>query len=68
MIFRDVDEQRRAERTPRGSEARKVAILDMALDAIITIDHEGTILEWVPPRSGSSVTRRRPFWDGRWPR
>lgn len=30
------------------SEARRAAVLEAALDAIITIDHEGRIIEWNP--------------------
>ena len=41
LIFRDVTEQRRAEQDLRSSEARKSAILETALDCIITMDHEG---------------------------
>jgi PAS domain S-box-containing protein len=37
-----------AEEAVRRSEARKAAILESALDAIITIDHEGKILEYNP--------------------
>ena len=48
LIFRDVEEKRRAERSLEASEARKAAILDTALDAIVTIDHEGRIVEWNP--------------------
>ncbi|MFN8092905.1 MAG: PAS domain S-box protein [Vicinamibacteria bacterium] len=32
----------------RESEARSRAILDSALDAIVTIDHEGLVTEWNP--------------------
>jgi len=32
----------------RLSEARKTAILDSALDCIVTIDHEGLITEFNP--------------------
>ena len=32
----------------KGSEARKTAILDSALDCIVTIDHEGCITEFNP--------------------
>src|SRR5260370_24939900 len=32
----------------KGSEARKAAILDSALDCIVTIDHEGCITEFNP--------------------
>lgn len=42
----DVTDRKRAERALRGSEARKAAMLDTALDAIITIDHEGKITEF----------------------
>ena len=41
LIFRDVAEQRQAQVALRQSEARKTAIVDTALDCIITIDHEG---------------------------
>jgi len=46
LIFRDLDERRRAERALVESEARKAAILETALDAIITIDHEGKVVEF----------------------
>ncbi len=48
LIFRDVNEKRRAERALEMNEARKAAILKTALDAIITIDHEGRVIEWNP--------------------
>src|ERR1051326_2164377 len=41
----DVTPRRQAEHSLRESEARKGAILDCAPDAIITIDHQGLILE-----------------------
>ncbi len=46
LVFRDVTEQRRAVRVLQESEARKAAIFETALDCIISIDHEGTIIEF----------------------
>ena len=48
LIFRDVTEQRRAEQELRASEARKSAVLQTALDCIITMDHEGNVVEFNP--------------------
>ena len=48
LIFRDVTEQRRNEQEVRQSEARKAAILETALDCIITMDHEGKVVEFNP--------------------
>lgn len=48
LVFRDVTEQRRLDRALHESEARKAAILETALDCIITIDHEGKVVEWNP--------------------
>jgi PAS domain S-box-containing protein len=42
----EIKERRRAEAALRDSEARKRAILESALDAIISIDHEGAIVEF----------------------
>src|ERR1051325_6697239 len=39
-------EREEIERVQREHQARKNAILDSALDAIVTIDHEGKIYEW----------------------
>lgn len=41
-------ERRRAEEALRRSEARKAAILEAALDAVVTIDHEGRIIDFNP--------------------
>jgi PAS domain S-box-containing protein len=41
-------ERRRAQEAGRASEARKAAIVEVALDAIITMDHEGRITEFNP--------------------
>jgi PAS domain S-box-containing protein len=40
--------RKKAEEHVRSSEVRKAAILQSALDAIITIDHEGRVLEFNP--------------------
>lgn len=48
LVFRDVTERRRLDQDLQDSEARKSAILNTALDCIITIDHEGKILEFNP--------------------
>ena len=40
--------QKQAEEAVRESEARKAAVLQSALDAIITIDQDGTIVEFNP--------------------
>ena len=48
LVFRDVTEQRRSEQELRASEARKSAVLETALDCIITMDHEGRVVEFNP--------------------
>ncbi|MBC8119390.1 MAG: PAS domain S-box protein [Burkholderiaceae bacterium] len=48
LIFRDVTDIRVAERSLRASEARKSAVLQTALDAIVTIDHEGNVIDFNP--------------------
>ncbi|HVE89636.1 MAG TPA: PAS domain S-box protein [Burkholderiaceae bacterium] len=48
LIFRDVTEMRVAERSLRASEARKSAMLRTALDSIVTIDHDGKIVDFNP--------------------
>ena len=39
-------ERRRAEQALRASEARKTAIVETALDCVITMDHKGHVVEW----------------------
>ena len=58
LIFRDVTEQRRAEQELRASEARKSAILETALDCIITMDHEGKVVEFNPAAERTFGYRR----------
>ncbi len=48
LIFRDVSHIRMAERSLRASEARKSAILRTAIDAIVTIDREGKVVDFNP--------------------
>jgi two-component system cell cycle sensor histidine kinase/response regulator CckA len=45
-IIQDVTEKKRSEQALRESELRKGAILESALDAIITLDFSGRILEF----------------------
>ena len=59
----DIEDRREVERTERdaalvGSEARKAAILDSALDCIVTIDHEGRITEFNPAAERTFGHRR----------
>ncbi|WP_397571602.1 PAS domain S-box protein [Schlesneria sp. T3-172] len=46
LVFRDVTEHRRAERELKASEARKSAILETALDGIVTMDHQGKVVDF----------------------
>jgi PAS domain S-box-containing protein len=48
LVLRDVTAARTAEYALRQSEARKRAILDTALDAVITMDHDGKVVEFNP--------------------
>ena len=48
LVFRDITERKQAETAIRESEARKAAILQTALDCIITMDHEGKVVEFNP--------------------
>lgn len=47
-VTRDITERRRVQQALEASEARKGAILETALDAIISIDHAGRVQEWNP--------------------
>ncbi|HKU48189.1 MAG TPA: PAS domain S-box protein, partial [Burkholderiales bacterium] len=46
IISRDIRQHLAAEAALRESEARKAAILDASTDAIVTMDHEGRIVEF----------------------
>ena len=47
-IARDITERKQAEKALRDSEARKRAILESGLDCIITMDHNGLVVDWNP--------------------
>jgi diguanylate cyclase (GGDEF)-like protein/PAS domain S-box-containing protein len=46
--LQDVTEQKRAEEALRASEGLKGAVLESSLDCIVTMDHEGKIVEFNP--------------------
>lgn len=48
LVFRDQTEERRAEQELRESEARKTAVMEAALDAIVLMNHEGIITDFNP--------------------
>ena len=48
VYLTDISARKAAESALRESEVRKAAILDTALDCIVSIDHEGRVLEWNP--------------------
>ena len=48
VVVHDVTDRKKAEAALRRSEARKAAILKSALDCIITIDHEGRVVDFNP--------------------
>ena len=47
-VMRDLRDRVNAERALRDSEARKQSMLDTALECVVTIDHNGRILEFNP--------------------
>ena len=47
VLLIDIDDRKRAEEALRRASARQL-ILDSALDCIVTIDHEGWIIEFNP--------------------
>ena len=63
----DITERKEREAAMRHSDARTRAMLDAALDGVITIDHDGSIIEFNPAADASSATPATPSWAGRWP-
>jgi PAS domain S-box-containing protein len=57
-LLTDIDARKRAEQELRRTEARKAAILDSALECIVTIDHEGVITEFNPAAERTFGYRR----------
>ncbi len=47
-ITMDVSDRKLAEHAMKESEARTAAVIDAALDCIISMDHRGKIVEWNP--------------------
>ena len=47
-FIRDITDRKNAEEALRRSEARKAAVLDTALDAIVSVDQQGRVIEWNP--------------------
>lgn len=58
LVFRDVSETKAAERMIRSQNARREAILEAALDCIITMDHQGCIVELNPAAERTFGFRR----------
>jgi PAS domain S-box-containing protein len=48
QVTRNITQRKETEERLSGSEALKTAILNAALDAIISINHEGLVQEWNP--------------------
>lgn len=48
ILANDITKRRRAEEALRESEARKRAILESSMDCIVTMDHEGRVVDWNP--------------------
>ena len=48
VLLQDITERKRSEQTLRESEERMRAVLESALDCIVTIDHHGRVVEFNP--------------------
>ena len=46
LVFRDISQRKQSETLLRDSESRKTAMFEAALDCIISIDQDGTIIEF----------------------
>ena len=57
-ILMDITARRKAEVTLRESEARKTAIMEAAMDCILTMDHEGMITDFNPAAERTFGYRR----------
>ncbi|WDT82610.1 MAG: PAS domain S-box protein [Candidatus Manganitrophus sp.] len=57
-IKRDITGRKEMEKALRESEARKGAILESSLDCVITVDHEGKIVEFNPAAENTFGYRR----------
>ena len=60
-------DDRGGRRPPSARARRKTAILETALDGILTIDHQGRILEFNPAAEAIFGYTRAEAWAGRWP-
>lgn len=58
VAIEDITDRRLAEQAQLENQARKAAILDSALDAIVTLDHEGNVFEWNPAAERMFGVRR----------
>ncbi|MEY4941080.1 MAG: hypothetical protein RIQ93_2815, partial [Verrucomicrobiota bacterium] len=47
-FIRDITDRKETEEALRRSEARKSAVLESALDAIISVDQKGRVIDWNP--------------------
>jgi PAS domain-containing protein len=57
VVVHHVTDRKRAELALRQSEAQKAAILESALDCIVTMDGEGLVVGLYPSRSGRQAAR-----------
>jgi hypothetical protein len=58
VLQTDIEDRKQAEAALKQSEERKAAILDAALDCIVTINHEGCITEFNPAAERTFGHRR----------